>query len=495
MTTPISSIPPLAGLCSFDDAQRTAMSVEECVARMKRHHYLLSRLHQIFTARITAEPLYELKTAFSHHAYLCSEHVSAYRKRVSELREPPLGLEDVPHAGLQFACDEVLASPTTAALLVGLYEVLIPSLIASLDDYMATTNLLADAPSVRLMRFCRLELDDMRCFGKRAVAAVVMPFERFDPQDGLDEWMELLRAALASALFSRDPKGSDERGRHIDPERSPSQSLRVAAKHPLTPRFSATPYRYDRVPRRDARFHDSYNAGVNPEAFLYDERFSPRDKVLMLYYKRLREIDVPEMMASILHETPGKPWEFYADMTRQLWDEARHAMLGEVGFVNLGLDWSQIPINFTWSLNLNTQLTPQERHAVLFFIEQGLMPKTGKRYEWEVGRASGVPLAALIQDFDWADEVLHAQIGRQWYVADYGDLKPAMDYGDRCWSKVMSHWRDYRDRGLTQHRNWWPDLYRVACERWGVAPDPQALAFHETYEDTRADLKAISASG
>ena len=43
----------------------------------------------------------------------------------------------------------------------------------------------------------------------------------------------------------------------------------------------------------------------------------------------MREIDVPEMMASILAEAEEKPWEYYRDMTRQLWDEARHAMMGE----------------------------------------------------------------------------------------------------------------------------------------------------------------------
>jgi hypothetical protein len=267
-----------------------------------------------------------------------------------------------------------------------------------------------------------------------------------------------------------------------------------AAQPDLTPQFSVKPYAYDGTPRRDARFHDSYNGGVNPEAFLYDERFQPRDKVLMMYYKRLRELDVPEMMASILHETTGKPWKYYADMSRQLWDEARHSLLGEVGFVDLGIDWTRIPVNFTWSLNLNTQLTPQERHAVLFFIEQGLMPRTGKRYEWEIAQQSEIPLAALIQDFDWADEVLHAQLGREWYVSDFGDLKAAMDYGDRCWSRVMSHWRNYRDNGLTAHRNWWPDLYREACDRWGLEPNPQALAFPETYEDKRADLKEIGAT-
>jgi hypothetical protein len=133
----------------------------------------------------------------------------------------------------------------------------------------------------------------------------------------------------------------------------------------------------------------------------------------MMLYKRLREIDVPEMMASILLQTPGKPWKYYVDMSRQLWDEARHSLLGEVGFVQLGIDWTKIPINYTWSLNLNTQLKPWERHAVLFFIEQGLMPRTGKRFEWEVAQHSGIPLATVIQDFDWADEVLHAQMVRQ----------------------------------------------------------------------------------
>lgn len=470
---PTPSVPPLAGVCSFDEARRAALSVEECVAWMKRHHYVLHRLHEIFTARITAEPLYELKTAFSYHAYLCAEHVSAYRKRVGELREPPLGLEAVPNSALKLCCDEVLAAPTTAALLLGLYEILIPALVDSLGAYVATTNPLADAPSVRVTRFCRIEMEEVADFGEQAVAAVVTEQDRAD----LASWLKLLRDALAAA--------GGVSGRDAEP----------GSASELVPQFSAKPYVYDPVPKRDARFHDSYNAGVNPEAFLYDERFSARDKVLMMYYKRLRELDVPEMMASVLYETPGKPWKFYADMSRQLWDEARHSMLGEVGFVDLGLDWSMIPVNFTWSLNLNTQLTPKERHAVLFFIEQGLMPRTGKRYEWEVGRESGNPLAALIQDFDWADEVLHSQIGREWYVADYGDLKSALDYGDRCWSKVMSHWRVYREKGLTDHRNWWPDLYRAACERWGVEPDPAALAFNETYEDTRADLKAIGASG
>jgi hypothetical protein len=317
-----------------------------------------------------------------------------------------------------------------------------------------------------------LELGDMQKFGEEAIASLVDSSSR----ERMQSWLALLDECLAAAGGLAGTEGAAD------------------ASPAISPCYSARPYEYDAVPKRDARFHDPYNAGVNPEVFLYDERFRPRDKTLMIYYKRLRELDVPEMMASIIHQTPGKDWGYYLEMTRQLWDEARHAMMGEVGFAAIGIDWTQIPINFTWSLNLNTQLEPLERHGVLYFIEQGLMPKTGKRYEWEVGQASGDELSRLFQDFDWADEVLHSQIGRRWYVPLFGSLAESLDYGDRCWSKVLSRWREYREQGLTQHRNWWPEIYKQACAKWKVEPDPAALAFHETYEQTRADLKDISAS-
>ena len=235
--------------------------------------------------------------------------------------------------------------------------------------------------------------------------------------------------------------------------------------------------------------------GVNAEVFLYDEKFPPEPKTLMMFYKRLREVDVPEMMASIITETTERPWNYYRDLTRQLWDEARHAMMGEVGFTNLGIDWpAKVMINFTWSLALNTQLKPIERHAVLYFIEQGLMPKKGKRFEWEVALAAQNPLAALFQDYDWADEVLHARIGRDWYLKEFNNAPEAVKYGDECWSRVLLNWENWRSQGLTQHRNCWPDLYRAACKHWGIEPDPAVLAYQTTYATVRADLKELTGS-
>jgi hypothetical protein len=307
-------------------------------------------------------------------------------------------------------------------------------------------------------------------FGREALAALAVEHAAGESA----EWLATLDQCLAAAggLDGTSPPAAPPPGRW----------------------HSRTPYVYDRVPRRDARFSDPFNMAVNAEAFIWDPQYPPQPKLLMLFYKRLREIDVPEMMASIIAETPGKPWAYYHDMSRQLWDEARHALLGEVGFEALGIDWpSLVRVNFTWSRGLNTQLTALERHAVLYFIEQGLMPKTGKRYEWEVAGEAGMPLAQTFQDYDWADEVLHARIGRQWYVTDMPSHVEALKYGDRCWSKVLSGWDDWRRDGLTTHENWWPALYRAACARWGIAPDPHVEAFDISYRDSRADLKAVSA--
>ena len=473
MNTPASqrTVPSLAGLGSLAGAMKPGLSVEACVLRLKRYHYAWKRLHQIFMARLTAEPIYELKMGFSLHAHLCAEHVTGLRQRIGEMREPPLGLDSVPDANLEIFFDEILAAPSTGELLLGIYEEALPALEGALQKHLADTNPLADAPSVRLCRFALLELADMKKFGAESIAGLVKGEERKKSAG----WLGLLGECLGAAGGLEGSKAAE--------------GGRVARQ------FSMKPFEYDKVPRRDERFPDPYNMGVNAEVFLYDAKFAAEPKTLMMFYKRLREIDVPEMMASIIMETPGKPWSYYRDMTRQLWDEARHAMMGEVGFASLNIDWSKnVMVNFTWSLALNTQLKPIERHAVLYFIEQGLMPRNGKRFEWEVGLESHNPLSATFQDYDWADEVLHARIGRDWYLKEFGDAKSGVKYGDECWSKVLMGWSTWRDEGLTEHRNWWPDVYREACKTWGMEPDQEVLAFSTSYQSIRADLKNLSAS-
>ena len=192
---PYRYMPPLAGLCSVEQAAKPALSVEECVRRLKRYHYAFKRLHEIFIARLTSEPVYELKTGFSYHAYLCCEHATALRQRVGEMREPPLGLEVVPDPHLEVFFDEILAAPTTAELLNAVYDVALPALRVAMNDHVKDTNPLADAPSVRVCRFAVLELRDMLTFGMEAIAALAPP----ERTEQMTQWLALLNDCLSAA--------------------------------------------------------------------------------------------------------------------------------------------------------------------------------------------------------------------------------------------------------------------------------------------------------
>src|SRR5580704_6074005 len=171
-------LPAIAGICSVPEAAQTGFSVDDCVKRLKRHHWAWRRLHEILIGRLTAVPIYELKMGFSLHAHYCAEHASAWRKRVGEMREPPLGLDNPPDQALDVFFDEIASARDTPALLVGLYEHAVPALLGALGRHMEGTNRLVDHPSFRICRFAVIELEEMLAYGKLAVARLVTAVRR-----------------------------------------------------------------------------------------------------------------------------------------------------------------------------------------------------------------------------------------------------------------------------------------------------------------------------
>src|SRR5262249_25517388 len=150
--------------------------------------------------------------------------------------------------------DEILSAPTTEELLAGVYSKALPALESALTDYRADTNSLCDAPSVRVCRFARLEVDDMRRFGEKCLTALADAQMR----ESMREWLALLDSCLQVA------GGLD--------------GTLASSDHVPARRHSAKPYTYDPMPQRDERWQDLWNQGVNPEAFLYDPAFEAQPK-------------------------------------------------------------------------------------------------------------------------------------------------------------------------------------------------------------------------
>ena len=102
---------------------------------------------------------------------------------------------------------------------------------------------------------------------------------------------------------------------------------------------------------------------------------------------------------------------------------------------------------------------------MLYAIEQNLMPgTTGKRLEYEISRNAEDQLAAAIQDYDWADEVLHVQTGRKWLLPKL-DIRAdeAVNRGWEIRAGTAAVLDQYEELG--EQKNWWPDLVRLALGR------------------------------
>jgi len=86
------------------------------------------------------------------------------------------------------------------------------------------------------------------------------------------------------------------------------------------------------------------------------------------------------------------------------------------------------------------------------------MPReTGKRWEWTIAGLDGDPLLVALQDYDWADEVLHAQIGRRWLRDEHSTAASA-----RLRRSALARWNPALERysHASAQDEWWDEFSR-----------------------------------
>jgi hypothetical protein len=409
MSHPYDRIPELAGIATYESAKRVGFSVDDNVALLLRYHWTERRLMKALIALLPSMPVWEVKCALALHQWQSAEHVEALRNRISEMRNPVPNLESAPAEGSVGPVDAMLDAigqeTDPARIVQAIYGVAYPALADAYRAHIETTNPLVDHPTRRLLRFTLQETEEAAAWGKAAIAAL-------------------------NAVKSAAPR-----------EKSPFH------------------------PRRDERFTGQYNFEFPPHVVYNMEDVPADERNLALLCKRALEMDVPEMMASFITERTDQPWEFYRDYARQLWDEARHAMMGTVALHARGIDWKRdVPLNVSFALRLNLHATPLERQTMLYAIEQSLMPgETGKRFEYETAVAAGDRLSSHFHDYDWADEVLHAQIGRRALKREGITSQQASDQAHAIHEKTWTALDQYRSR--EPQENWWPAFVRKVLGR------------------------------
>jgi hypothetical protein len=428
-------VPPLAGIASYEEASRPGLGVEQSVERLRRMEYFLRRLHMLSARFLPTVPEWEAKCGLGIHSWIDAEACGAIRTRINELRQPSLRFDTSPDEQLTTLFNEVAEADSSTELFAAL-EVVRADLLAAIDEYIELANPLADFPSVFLLRRTRTEQDDILRWTRAALSALVSHYEQRP-----DGWRSHIRALL------RNPD-------QVDVELRCAQGPRAV----------------DVTPRRDERFTDAFNTSAKIDTYYADQSRPADERAFALAYKRLREMDVPEWMGPILSSATERPWEYHLDLSRQLCDETRHAMMGEVILRSHGVPHYSFPVPINAVEALNSEFDPREAHLLLWGIEQSLMPAdTGKRYEYEVVTEYGDPLISTFQDFDWADEVVHVKIGRRWIAAEYEHTTEAREAAQEVWDRWDSVATELEAR--SDQQEWWPGF--VERMRAGSPRRPQ----------------------
>ncbi|MEO6073455.1 MAG: hypothetical protein ABIP67_09380, partial [Burkholderiales bacterium] len=430
-TLPSSTPMPLAGLCTHEQAAVVGVSVDATVMRLRRYVYVKAQSLQLMASRFNEMPDWEVKGAFALHLWQDAEHGTGFRRRVTEMRTPPHHLDKMPDPALGAFLAELGLARNPLEVLVALYEVLKPACLEAFNAHLAQSNPIADYPTRRFLQFTIGEEEAQIAWGQNALAALREAGVSSKDEKSLRAWRDHLRAFLESA------GGINGDGVGVRPSAPASRG--VAAE-------------VSQVPRRDRRFERVWRSrGVVPAT----DR-SLHERVWWMMNVRLQEMHVAELIASVIAEWRDQPWDFYHDLARHLWDETRHCMLGEVAFAGQRIPFFSVPSHVGFAEYPNTQLAPPERYAFLWGIEQGLMTKTGKQAEVALAKAGGDLLATNFQDFDWADEVLHAQIGRKWLEPHYKTREAMLEVYERirpAYDQIKED--DLRLPG----RDWWPAFY------------------------------------
>ena len=394
-----------------------AFGVESSAAILRRLEFVHRKLVYLEAAHLVLRSLWELKAALGRHLYEDAAAAAALRERILDLRQNPSVLAREPDQRLSLLMDELLHARSDEELLVGLYEVVKPALLAAAQEYARTTQQIVDEPTVRLLRTSIADLESQIAWGRRAIRMLV---DERGHRAAVAEFAAKLGDCLTAAGgISGQEEGATAAGRRwrsTQPISLPTKAIRDERMPPETTHF--------RVGLQDDTPTDE-----------------TRRRLLHMMRTRQEEMVVAEVIAAVIWEKRDQPWEFTYDLARHEWDEMRHALMGQAALEAEGIDWMRYP-QFTGDYDLNATNLPSAQYAWLLGIEQNAMRRTGKRGEFEFCRDEAKhPLMTQFQDFDWADEVKHVHIGREWttylYDGDASRARAASDEAvDQFWDGV-----------------------------------------------------------
>lgn len=392
-------------------------NVEQASALQRRLYRAIRETMRAMAGRLSGVADWEAKKLLAHHLWLDAEHADGIRQRVLELRFPRVDVDLDEDKALANVLANLASTRSDAEFMAGVYRVIKPAILAAADHYLAGSDPLADAPSHRCLRLVGRELrEQLQDF--ETLWSKTPPDER----EQAGPWESWLRDALAEA---GGVPGQDT-GR------------------PLLARdgFSNRPaYQIALEPRRDPRWLPAVTQ-VPPRP-----PRTPQEQQIWVAIDHVNELWASELAGALMWQHAGLPWTLYRDTARWVYDEMRHAMMGErrlraYGF-EIGVDVPMVPDHWRG-------VGPRGGLEAMLFVVHGL-EQGGPQWKAQLRRdlwQMGDPYGAQDCDYDWADEAGHIRYGQAWIKA----LFPAL-----AKSEIMARTRQevaaWKEWIAEQHRD------------------------------------------
>jgi hypothetical protein len=360
---------------------------------------------------------FELKCEFGRSLWEFSQHVNALYLRLREIQSPAFQKPSSP--ALVKLVDELRHAPDEFAFAIGLYRVVLPDLIAALENHGQATFPNSDQPSVHVITHALVDL--------RAQLRRVEPLIRAAERAGsvpaaARSWERYIRHLLANA------------GGIAGSSRRATRPLRVPAVR--------SEFKAPREAARDARFTSLHAdmAAMPPEDAYADHTVEE-------FERYSTEMLAAETVALVMFHVRGMPWEFQFDTARHLYDEVRHCLMGYEWMRAHDMDPFSSP-QYLHIFKWRSQFPPVMQYCMLTMgNEVHAFPYRHRRVE--AHQQSGDKLSEQFVRYDIADETQHVRFGKRWLpelLKHVGETRPLEQYME----EVIGVWeREYRTGKLT----------------------------------------------
>lgn len=372
---------------------RVGLSVADSAKRLHRLGFIDRQLMRIEAGHMPARPEYEVKGALGRMVWEDAHCCDQLRSRCRQLRMSVVAFDKCPDPALQRATDKTLESENTLALFTALFEVIKPAQIEAIRRYIETAQPLVDHPTIQLLRHQLIDRQAQVSWGISALAELAQAATKEELALAA-RWRMCIQGLLDAA---GGVDGTQARVPFAGAKEVPSKPFALPDRSVRDSRFRHTPVKFHQL-----KFEDSV-AG----------RFE------RMMYNRFFEMSPAEAVAYIHFSKEGMPWDFYYDTARHLWDEVRHSWFGEAILREKGYDITAAPLWTGW-YDMTANLFEGDEayiHLTVAIEKAAMKYPPGKREDYEFCRdVAKEPLMTTFQDFDWADEVVHAGYGQKWIV-------------------------------------------------------------------------------